>query len=75
MNSPKTIAGPVDVSTRGNRRKAVAGIIGLLREIREAEEKYMAKVPPNLQSSAAYDAADESIDAIIEAVGYLEDAY
>lgn len=66
---------PVDVSTRAGRRKAVANIIIMLREIREAEETRMAKTPLNLQSSDAYAAADESVDAIIDAVSCLEDAY
>jgi hypothetical protein len=53
----------------------VSGIINLLREIREAEEGYLESMPANLQSGDAYAASDESIDAIIDAVSYLEDAY
>jgi len=75
MNSVKSIAATFDISTRGKRRKAVLYIIDLLKKIREAEENYMAKVPLNLQSGDAYAAADESVDAIIDAVNCLEDAY
>jgi len=71
----KPAIGHVDVSTRARRRKAVANIIILLKEIREAEETRMVKTPLNLQSGDAYAAADESVDAIIDAVSYLEGAY
>jgi len=71
----KSVIASIDVSTRGKRRKAMSGIIDLLKVIREAEENHMAKMPVNLQSGDAYALADESIDAIIEAVSYLEDAY
>jgi len=75
MSSVKLITAHLDISTRGKRRKTVLRIIDLLKQIREAEENYMANIPLNLQSGDAYMAADESVDAIIDAVSYLEDAY
>ena len=75
MNFNKDKPALLDVSTRGKRRKAVAGIIELLKEIREAEEGYMTRMPENLQSGDAYAVADNSVDVIIEAVDLLSDAY
>jgi hypothetical protein len=75
MNSIKVITGSLDVSTRGKRRNAMSLVILMLEKIRNAEEEYMLRMPLNLQSGEAYAAADQSVDAIIEAVDYLSDAY
>lgn len=75
MNSIKVITGSLDVSTRGKRRKAMSLVIVMLEKIRNAEEEYMLRMPLNFQLGEAYSAADQSVDAIIEAVDYLSDAY
>jgi len=75
MKPAKPVDGFLDVSTRGKRRKAVARVVGMLKDVREAEELFMSRVPPNLQGGDAYAAADESVDAIVDAVSSLTDAY
>ena len=71
----KSILDSIDVSTRRKRRKAMTLVIELLEKIRHAEEQYMERMPINLQSGGAYTAADESVDAIIEAIIGLLNAY
>lgn len=75
MDSIKPAVASVDVSTRGKRRKAVSLVIDILEKIRVAEEAYMERIPLNLRESEAYDAADYSIDIIIDAIVSLSDAY
>lgn len=75
MNSINSTAASVDVSTRGKRRKAVKLVIEILENIRFAEEAYLERIPLNLRNSAAYSAADYSIDLIINAIISLLDAY
>ena len=71
----KPFLGSIDVSTRGKRRKATALVIELLEKIRHAEERYMERIPLNMQSGAAYYAADYSVDSLIYAIIGLLDAY
>ena len=71
----KSFLDSIDVSTRGKRRKAMALVIELLEKIRNAEERYMERIPLNLRSGDAYFAADYSVDAIIDAIIDLLDAY
>ena len=54
----------VDISTRGKRRKAMALVIELLEKIRHAEERYLERIPLNLQSGSAYSDAEYSVDII-----------
>ena len=67
--------GSVDISSRPNRRKAVSRIIGVLTIICSEEEAYIGRIPLNLQCGEAYAAAEESVDMLAEAIGYLNDAY
>jgi hypothetical protein len=71
----KPLIEPLDVSTRAKRRKAVAAAVELLEKILAAEEGYMERMPENLQSGEAYDAAGCSVDIIIDAISGLSDAY
>jgi hypothetical protein len=71
----KSFINSIDVSTRGKRRKAIYLVIELLEKIRNAEERYLERIPLNLQSSSAYSSADESIYTIINAIIGLVDAY
>ena len=71
----KSLLDSVDVSTRGKRRRATALVISLLEKIRYAEEKYLERIPCNLQSSEAYFEADYSVDVIIETIICLLRAY
>jgi len=75
MNSTKSAVASIDVSTRAKRRKAMSLVVEILESIRTAEEAYMERMPVNFHSGGAYAAADDSVDAIIDAVIGLSDAY
>jgi len=75
MNTTKAMLPSLDVSTRGKRRKAVALIVDMLGKIHDAEYDYMERMPQNLRSSPAYDAAEYSLDFLVEAINDLADAY
>lgn len=65
----------MDISTRPNRRKAVAIIVRVLEAISKEEEAYMHRIPSNLQGCEAYEAAEYSTDQLADAISYLYDAY
>jgi hypothetical protein len=69
------IIASVDVSSRRKRRAATALAIDLLEKIRLAEEQYQSNIPLNLQESAAYAAAEETIDSLIDAILLLDCAF
>ena len=71
----KSCLDSIDVSTRGKRRKAMELAVELLEKIRHAEERYMERIPLNLRSGDAYFSADYSVDAILDAIISLFDAY
>jgi hypothetical protein len=73
---PATRKPPViSTASRRHRRKALAIILPLLVQIRDAEERYRDNIPENLSASSAYDAADECVSAISDAIDFLESAY
>ena len=63
------------IATRGDRRQEVRRIVSRLAEILEREERYRDAIPENLQSGAAYDAANESIDMLSQTIDLLHEAY
>ena len=65
----------IDVSTRRKRRRATKLAVELVARIHLAEFQYMERIPVNLQGSAVYDAADEAIDYLFDAICSLEYAY
>lgn len=69
------IVASVDVSSRRKRRAATILVIELLDKIYLAEEKYQSNIPFNLQESAAYAAANETIDSLIDAMLILDAAF
>jgi len=71
----KSCLDSIDVSTRGKRRKAMELAVELLEKIRYAEEQYMERIPLNLRSGDAYFSADYSVDALLDAINRLFDAY
>jgi len=75
MDKIKSITAPLDLSSRGKRRKAVALIIEMLEKIRFAEEKNLERFPLNFRDSDAYAAADYSLHVIMDAICGLQDAY
>jgi hypothetical protein len=75
MQISMNIPGAIDISTRPKRRKALSLLISELSRIRGEEEAYMLRIPINLQSGAAYAAADECVDILTGAIIALGDAY
>ena len=67
--------GSIDISTRPNRRKAVARIAGVLGIIYAEEEAYMKRMPYNLKNSRNYDNADNSLYYLLNAIFALYEAY
>jgi hypothetical protein len=63
------------VATRKERRMAIRRIMIELEAVRDAEERYMDNIPGNLQGGAAYEAADEAVEAIGQAMAALEEAF
>jgi hypothetical protein len=71
--SVKTITEPDD--TRPKRRALVKKIIDELERIKESEEVYAERIPENLQSGRAYEAANEAVQSIEEAICILQEAF
>jgi hypothetical protein len=46
-----------------------------LEEIRNAEETYMCVIPENLQGGPAYEAAENSVDLIDQAIELLQETF
>jgi hypothetical protein len=65
----------IDVSTRSKRRKAASSAVALLERILAAEEAYLKRIPENLQGGDAYASAEDSIEAVMDAIAGLSDAY
>jgi len=74
-NPPREKALPPNVKTLGNRRKAMAVIIALMAEMRDAEENYMNNMHENFQSSSRYEEADERLGSLDEALDAVRDIY
>lgn len=66
---------PESLSTRAKRRKALDLILKELNKIRDAEEAYLERIPNNLAGSAAYNAADECVDILTDAIVSLMDIF
>ena len=63
------------VMNRGGRRKETKSIVARLEEIRGAEEAYMLAIPENLQGGSAYEAAENAVDLLEQAIGLLQEAF
>ena len=61
--------------SRGGRRRETAAAISKLETIRDAEADYMDRIPPNLQGGPAYEAAENAVEQIDQAVDMLRDAF
>jgi hypothetical protein len=72
---PSAVVIPDSISTRRNRRNAVAKIAACLRTIADAEDNYKENIPDNLKGGTAYDAAAATVDALEEATSLLEEAF
>ena len=71
--SAKTAA--PDYSTRGKRRTALRYYAEQIEAIRNAEENYKDNIPETLQGGQRYDDADNTVEALDEAVDALSRAF
>jgi hypothetical protein len=60
-----------DYTTRRRRRTAIKTIIKQLEQIKANEETSLNNMPENLQSSEAYDVAEEAVASLEEAIEVL----
>ena len=69
------LASKNSVETRAKRRRQLKIIISQLEIIRDKEDAYKEKIPENLQSGPAYEAAEETIETLDQAIDLLKEAY
>ena len=62
-------------ASRAGRRKATAAIIEQLAKIMVAEEEYRHRIPKNFQTSSRFEAAEQAVEALDEAIGILQGAF
>ena len=72
-HNPKMPA--TDVSTRQKRRKAIVAAIKQVEAIADAEEQYFETIPINLQNSQRYEAAEQAVSSLEEALESLHNVY
>jgi hypothetical protein len=63
------------LESRGGRRKLMDMAIGQLERIKDAEEQYKSNMPENLCGSPNYEAAEQCVACIEDALGLLEEAF
>jgi hypothetical protein len=73
--NPKTRADAPDYSTRGKRRTALRYYAEQIEAIRDAEEIYKDNIPETLQGGQRYEDADQTVEALDEAVDALSQAF
>ena len=71
--APKVSADPYD--TRRKRRKALSALAGQLEAIHDAEQQYLDNIPENLRNSRTYEAAEQTVAGLEEALNILSEAY
>jgi len=65
----------LDLSSRQKRRNAAKLAACLVDRIHFEESRYMWRIPDNLKGGAAYDAAEETVDYLEDAIISLRSAY
>jgi pyrroline-5-carboxylate reductase len=63
------------VSTRRQRKREVGNLIQSLSRVLDAEEHYIDNIPENLRGAPAYEATENIIDMIGDAICSLEEIY
>lgn len=63
------------LATRPQRRMSVRAVLSALRSIRDAEADYAERIPDNLRGGERYEASEQSVDALDEAIDLLDGAY
>jgi len=64
-----------NLSTRRQRRATVQAIIHQLERVKDNEEIYRDNIPENLQSSIAFETAEQCLATLEEALDLLASAY
>ena len=64
-----------DFSTRRRRRAAISRLLRELELIKDAEIRYIDRIPENLQGSIIYDNAEQAVSLMDEAAEILASAY
>jgi hypothetical protein len=65
----------VNLSTRRQCRACIQTLIRQLERVRDNEERYRDNIPDNLQSGSAFEAAEQCIASLEEALNLLASAY
>jgi hypothetical protein len=63
------------LASRPKRRVLLTGLLRQLEQIKSGEEAYRDNIPENLQTSMRYEAAEESISGLEEAIEILAAVY
>ena len=63
------------IESRKQRREAIQKIASLVEAIKDREEVYRDRIPESLKCGAGYEAAEQAIDALDQAVCLLNDAF
>lgn len=64
-----------NIDTRGKRRRQISLIVIQLEAIMIKETAYLEKIPENLMASQAYENAEQSVDALEQAIELLKESY
>jgi hypothetical protein len=76
VSQPKTeTSANQHLDTRAKRRRAAQRLTNELAMIRDREEVYMENIPENLHGGQAFEAAEQTIQALEDAICLLEEAY
>jgi hypothetical protein len=75
MTISKSYISAAPLLTRRKRRKALDNLISQLKVLLDAEEQAQSNTPENLVGSSNYEAYNEIIELLDEAIGLLETVY
>jgi len=73
--NPKQNLWHIKVKTLEGRRKAIRFVIGLLTEIKKAEQAVVDNTPENLQGTSQYESAEERLDSLSNALDAIDGVY
>ena len=65
----------IRIATRRERRCSLKSIVSMLVDIRDTEEAYRSRIPLNLESGPAYEAAESAVFMLDEAISLLDESF
>jgi len=71
MTQSNTSSG--SLSTRRQRRTEIAKVIQRLKKVLESEQKYISRIPENLQCSVVYETAEQWANILEETIELLSE--